>query len=433
MYTNPLLKLKVLSSNKKNILTIITILLVFVSCTTNKKTEPILKNSINFDHFNHLYKEIDFNGKKAGIVHIYSEYPDYKFEIEPKEGFACVDDVARALVLLSKYLKENKKDEEAFANLKKLTEFVLQMQHENGYFNNFIWNDLSINKTYKTSVAELNWWSFRALWGLESAYNLLKSDADLANRIEAASEKLLVNIKRELPIINLKTEIVETIEVPTWLPQKYASDQSALLILGLLKNYKRTADNDIKLLIDALAKGIMLMQKGDANNYPYGAFLSWQNLWHSWGNNQAYALLKAGQQFDNQKYIDSALKEIDNFYPYLLKNGFAEAFWIKKNDDDSYSEIKRNQYPQIAYGLRPMVWATSEAYHYSKKESYLKLAKELEMWLYGQNDALGKMYNPITGIFFDGIKSKEEISKNSGAESTIEGLMILLETKKLKN
>ncbi len=37
----------------------------------------------------------------AGIVHIYSEYPDYSYNIEPKEGFACVDDVARAVVLLA--------------------------------------------------------------------------------------------------------------------------------------------------------------------------------------------------------------------------------------------------------------------------------------------------------------------------------------------
>ncbi len=432
MYINQLLKRSVLFKNKKNILTIIIILLTFVSCTKNKKAVPVLNDNVNFDHFNHLYKEIDFNGKKAGIVHIYSEYPDYEFEIEPKEGFTCVDDVARAIVMLSEYLKENKKDGEAFDKLKKLTEFVLQMQHENGYFNNFIWNDLSINTTYKTSVAELNWWSFRALWGLESAYDLLKSDKDFASRIETALEKVLVNIKRELPIINLKTEIIETIEVPTWLPQKYASDQSALLILGLLKNYERTADNDIKLLIDALAKGIMLMQKGDADSYPYGAFLSWQNLWHAWGNNQAYALLKAGQQFNDQAYIDSALKEIDNFYPYVLENGFAEAFWIKKIEDNSYTEIKRNQYPQIVYGLRPMVWATSEAYHYSKKEKYLILTKELGSWLSGNNAAKGNMYDSATGIYFDGIKSKDKISKNSGAESTIEGLMILLKTKKLK-
>ncbi|MCF6295121.1 MAG: hypothetical protein L3J25_05480 [Flavobacteriaceae bacterium] len=422
-----------LFKNLKNILFTIIILLCFVSCTKNKEAKLALKDNINFSHFNHLYKEIDFNGKEVGIVHIYSEYPDYEFEIEPNEGFTCVDDVARAVVMLSKYLKQNEKDDEAFNKLRKLTEFVLQMQNENGYFNNFIWNDLSINTTYKTSVAELNWWSFRALWALESAYPLLrKSNKDLANRIALASKKLLVNIKRDIPINNLKVEIVETIEVPTWLPQKYASDQSALLILGLLKNYERTADEEIKLLIDSLAKGIMIMQKGDAKNYPYGAFLSWQNLWHAWGNIQAYALLKAGQKFNNQIYIDSALKEIDNFHPYLLQNGFAEAFWIEKTEENSYSEIKRNDYPQIAYGLRPMVWAASEAYQYTNNEKYLKLALDLESWLSGTNDAKTVIYNPETGICFDGIINKEEISKNSGAESTIESILILLEIKKLK-
>ena len=401
------------------------------SCSEKKERKPVLTDSINLDHFNHLFKEIELNGKDVGIVHIYSKYPNYDFEIEPNEGFTCVDDVARAIVMLSKYLEENENDTQVLNKMKLLCEFVLQMQNENGYFNNFIWNDLSINKTYKTSVAELNWWSFRALWGLESAYSLLKSDKNLANRIVLASEKLLINIKRDIPVTNLKVEIVETIEVPTWLPQKQASDQSALLIIGLLKNYERTADNDIKLLIDALAKGIMVMQKGDADNYPYGAFMSWQNLWHAWGNGQAYALLKAGQKFNNQAYIDSALKEIDDFYPYLLGNGFAEAFWIQKTAQNKYSEIKRNSYPQIAYGLRQMIWATSEAYHYSKDDKYLKLSKELESWLSGNNDAKTRMHNPETGICFDGIKRKDEVNKNSGAESTIESLLILLEIKKL--
>jgi hypothetical protein len=242
---------------------------------------------------------------------------------------------------------------------------------------------------------------------------------------------LIANIKRDIPITNSKKEFIENIEVPTWLPQKYASDQSALLILGLLKNYERTSDDDIKSLINLLAQGILIMQKGNSKNYPYGAFMSWQNLWHAWGNNQAYALLKAGQKFKNQIYIESALKEIDNFYPYLLKNGFAEAFWIKKTKDNSFIEIKRNKYPQITYGLRPMIWASSEAYYYTKNRKYINLAKELEFWLFGQNDAKEIMYDPKTGICFDGIKSKKEINKNSGAESTIESLMILLEMKKL--
>lgn len=417
---------------KNTIVFTIIIFLCLASCREKQETNLVISNKVNLDHFNHLYKEINFNGKDVGIVHIYSEYPDYKFEIEPKEGFTCVDDVARAMVMLSKYLEENASDEVALDKLIKLTEFVLQMQHENGYFNNFIWNDLSINTTYKTSVAELNWWSFRALWGLESAYPFLRLNKDLENKIKLASQKLLNNIKRDIPITNLQTELVETIEVPTWLPQKYAADQSALLILGLLKNYERTADNDIKLLVDNLANGIMIMQKGDADNYPYGAFMSWQNLWHAWGNNQAYALMLAGQKFNNQNYIDSALKEINNFYPYLLENGFAESFWIQKTSDNIYSEVKRNNYPQITYGLRPMIWATSEAYNYSNNKKYLNLAKEMELWLYGDNDAQGIMYDPATGICFDGIKSKEEISKNSGAESTIESLMVLLEMKKLK-
>jgi len=79
-----------------------------------------------------------------------------------------------------------------------------------------------------------------------------------------------------------------------------------------------------------------------------------------------------------------------------------------------------------------MIWAASEAYKYSKNEKYLKLATELELWLYGQNDAKKVMYNSATGICFDGIISSNETNKNSGAESTIESLLIMLEIKKLK-
>ena len=431
MLIRHLIKPDTLYKLKNSILFSVIILFCLASCLDKKETKSAITDSVNLDHFNHLYKEIELKGKEVAIVHIYSEYPNYDFEIEPNEGFTCVDDVARAIVMLSKYLETNENDIEVLNKIKLLTEFVLQMQNDNSYFNNFIWNDLSINTSYKTSVAELNWWSFRALWGLESAYDALKTDTDISNRIAAALEKLLVNIKIDIPINKQDVEIIETLEVPTWLPQKYASDQSALLILGLLKNYERTSDKEIKLLIDALVKGIMVMQKGDAANYPYGAFMSWQNLWHAWGNGQSYALLKAGQKFNNQDYIDSALKEIDNFYPYLLENGFAEAFWIQKTEENKYIETRRNSYPQITYGLRPMIWAASEAYNYSKDKKYLQLINELESWLSGNNDAKTVIYNPETGICFDGIKSEEEVSRNSGAESTIESLLIMLEMQKL--
>lgn len=437
---------------KKYIAFIVIGLLIFSSCSKSEEpvsnapvtneiivpqisqeyvSDPLVNESINFSHFNHLYKEIDFKGKKVGLIHIYSKYPNYVFDIEPNEGFTCVDDVSRAIVMLSKYLEVFGNDEAALEKLKNLTEFVLQMQNENGYFNNFIWNNLTINTTYKTSVAQLDWWSLRALWGLESAYPFLKSDQEIAGSIELATQKLIVNIKRDLPITSLNTEFINAIEFPTWLIGKHASDQSALLILGLLKNYERTADGDAKLMIDALAKGMMVMQKGDADNYPYGAFLSWENMWHAWGNSQAFALLKAGTMFNNQEYIDSALMEIDNFYPKLLENGFAEAFWVQKTGD-VFTETERNVYPQIAYGLRPMVWAASEAHKYSNDEKHLTLANDLNLWLLGKNDANEAIYNANNGVCFDGVVGLNQVNRNSGAESTIESLLILLEMEKLK-
>lgn len=437
---------------KKSIYFLFGVLIIFNSCNKSEESAskvpdkiddttdeisqeyvpvPLVNDVINFSHFNHLYKEIDFKGKRVGIVHIYSKYPSYTFDIEPNEGFTCVDDVARAIVMLSKYIEVFGTNEIVLEKMNNLTEFVLQMQHENGYFNNFLWDNLAINTTYKTSIAQLDWWSLRALWALESAYPYLKSNQEMAGSIEKATQKLLVNIKKDIPVNNLNTTFINSIEFPTWLIGKHASDQSALLMLGLLKNYERTNDGDIKLLIDGLAKGIMVMQKGDANNYPYGAFLSWENMWHAWGNSQAFALIKAGIKFNNQEYIASALKEIDNFYPKLLINGFAEAFWIEKKGDN-YTEIDRNVYPQIAYGFRPMVWATAEAYKYSNNEKHLLLTKELNSWLLGENDAKKSIYNPLNGVCFDGVIGLNEVNKNSGAESTIESLLILLEMEKIK-
>ncbi|GJM35205.1 MAG: hypothetical protein DHS20C18_42060 [Saprospiraceae bacterium] len=384
-------------------------------------------NTVNLQHFNHLYKEINIDDDTMGIVHIYSEYPDYDYAIEPSEGFTCVDDVARAIVMLSAYYETGADTKEALRKLKMLVRFILYMQNDNGYFNNFLWNDFTINTTYKTSVAELNWWSLRALWALETSLPLISADEDLYDQIKAGIAKLIVNIKRDLGGQELIVETTNTLGLPTWLPQQYAADQAAVLVLGLLPYQARTGDPETKTLIDNMAKGLLLMQKGGETQYPYGVFLSWQNLWHAWGNSQAYALLKAGQQFNNEDYIKSALTEVDHFYPYLLKNGFAEAFWVEQ-EKDHFIETKRNPFPQIAYGIRPMVWAATEAYQITHQEKYLDLAKALKSWFSGNNVANTVMYDASTGRVYDGIISSQGVNKNSGAESTIECLLTLLKT-----
>ncbi|PHZ85091.1 hypothetical protein [Paremcibacter congregatus] len=382
--------------------------------------EPL---QFNLDHFNHLYAPLEINGTKMAVVNIYSEYPDYHFAIEPAEGFACVDDVARAIVMLAGYLKTHP-NKAILKKMKMLIEFILYMQNDNGYFNNFIWHDLSINTGYKTSVAEMNWWSFRALWSLEVAYGLVSSDVDLVNRIAASIDRLMVNLKRDLPLGEQIAEIKNTIWVASWLPQKFAADQAAVAIMGLLPHYVRQKDGRVLDMINALAKGIMQMQKGGKGVYPYGMFLSWENEWHAWGNSQAYALLLAGQQLKHPEYIESALREVDYFYPYLLKNGLVESLSIRR-DEAGYSEIHKRHFPQIAYGIRPMVYAAAEAYQATQDKKYLVLQAKLTSWFTGDNIARRAMYDQATGRTYDAINSAVKINMNSGAESTIEGLLVL--------
>ncbi len=67
------------------------------------------------------------------IIHIYSDHPDYKWAWEAHEGIACVDDVARAVIFYCRYYILTK-DKVYLKKSLELTEFLLYMQAENGYF-----------------------------------------------------------------------------------------------------------------------------------------------------------------------------------------------------------------------------------------------------------------------------------------------------------
>jgi hypothetical protein len=402
---------------------LLTLLLACVAPGIENVTAQPSTSYVNLDHFDHLYTEISLDDKTVGVVRIYSVYPDYDYAIEPAEGFTCVDDAARAIVMLSQ-IPESGRDEEVIRRINMLVEFLLHMQHKNGYFNNFLWSDYSINRVYKTSVAELNWWSLRALWALETALPILRSDADLVARIDTAIAHLVGSIKNDVPVTSSETVVVKSIELPNWLPHKYAADQAAVLIMGLLPYYLRTGDDEAPAIIHAMARGIITMQKGDADNYPYGMFLSWENSWHAWGNSQSYALLLAGQVLNTPEYIQSALEEIDYFYPYLLASGFAKAISIKATEH-GYSELERTRYPQIAYGIRPMVYAAAEAYRVTGRQEHLELARKIALWFVSDNDVGKPMYSQLNGMTYDGIVSGDRINLDSGAESTIEGLMVI--------
>jgi len=379
---------------------------------------------VNKSHLDYLYEEINIDGKEMAIIHIYSNAPDYKYVGDDDEGYACIDDAARAAIFYLEYFKAYK-DSSSLDKLNKLIEFVLYMQSENGFFYNFMWEDHSINKTFRTSLAEPNWWSWRALWALMEDYKYFgNSNSERANTVKTSIEKIIKAIKKNIPKEKGKV-LIDGIEFPDWLPGNYASDQSALLVLCLSDYYKISADKGILDYLQSLVEGIMMMQLQNIECEFNGAFLSWQNTWHGWGNLQSYALLKAYQVLKEDKIKTNVLFELDNFYERLIEIGFLSYFKVQR-DHNKYEIVESSKFSQIAYCLSPMIFALLEAYNITLDSSYAKNAGKIAQWFNGRNPTSTVMYNPQNGIFYDGIENENLINKNSGAESTIEGLMSLL-------
>ncbi len=379
---------------------------------------------VNTAHLDKLYTPVTFpDNINAAGVYVYSEYPDYHLVEATGEGFTCVDDVARAALV---YLRSNKisTDSVVQSKLYNLIQFILEMQSSNGYFYNFLFTGNTINTSGVTSTNNANWWSWRALQALTEAAPFIKNNnASLYTKMNLSISKLIAQIKVDLVGLPKTTTTVSGITIPQWLPAGSGTDQSAVLILGLINYCSTTSDNTITSFIGKLSDGIALMQQGDSANFPYSAFLSWENTWHAYGNVQAYALMKSGIFLKNTQYTLQAMLEVDNYYTWLLQNGYQSSFSITDSSGINLV-LTENSYDQIAYGIEPMVFAASEAYFETGQIKYADYAGHLAAWFFGANESGTEMYDSLTGICFDALTANGP-NLNSGAESTIEALLSL--------
>ena len=405
------------------------IICMAVTCKKQSSGTPVIPpkdtSLVNLSHLNYLYVPVTFpDGTNAAGVWIYADAPNYNLTPASGEGYTCVDDVSRAALV---YLRNSKFSSDTIIQSKafKLINFLLEMQSSNGYFYNFLLTGNQINTSGATSINNPEWWSWRALQALTEGSTLVKpKNAQLAGKMDDAVNKLVAVIKTDLVNLPQTTKIVSGITVPQWLPAGSGTDQSALLILGLIPYCTSTNDAIMTAYVKKLADGIALMQQGDATHFPYSAFLSWENTWHAYGNDQAYSLLKAGVFLNDTKYTSAGLSEVDNFYPWLLQNGFKASF-VVANSGSGVQLSSELSYDQIAYGIRPMVFAAIEAYKVTGLPKYADIAGHLSAWFLGANDASQNMYSVTTGRGYDGLSSTTNINVNSGAESTIEALLTM--------
>lgn len=392
--------------------------LLLVSCRSASTPQSL----VNFSHLKHLTERIAFFGDSVDIIHVYANFPSYDW-VDAKEsgteGIACVDDAARAAVVYLRHY-EHSGQPQSLEAAKALLRFIRHMETDDGMFYNFVLGDHSINRDGKTSFKSFGWWAARGVWAMSTGYRLLKTSDP------AFAELLRSGVERTFPHIDTlahrygESEQTGGYGVPRWLLYESASDATSELFLGLTEYYTATNDPRVKEFLGKFAAGFMLMQDGDPATSPYGLHRSWRTIWHMWGNGQTQGLASAGKALGDTNFIRSAEREAQGFYSRLLIHGFMKEFDMLKPEG-------REEYDQIAYGVRPMAVGLLRLYDATKKEVYLRMAGLSASWLFGNNAARTPMYDPSTGRCFDGIRDSSTINRNSGAESTIEALGTLAE------
>lgn len=401
---------------------IILSLLAFLNVKCSKDIKETESSIINTKHLQHLYQEIEIDDNKMGTIWIYCNAPEYQVLTDDDEGYTCVDDVARTLVFFCRQYQNNP-SEYNLNKIESFSQFVLYMKADNGYYYNFLFPNNQINSTHQNSIPIASFWTWRAYWALSELClieqpELEQVQQEAREQLDSLTQK--INILFQNPAAQIE---VEGLIMSKWM-EDYGGDQLSVILLGLTNYYKLNPQQEVKDLVENLGDAIISVQYGNVDAFPHHAFLSWKNIWHAWGSAQSYALLKAGNELNIPRFVSSALKEVDHFYSHYHQENYFHEFTIRMNAD-SIQTYNFKKFPQIAYGISPMILASMEAYHITESEKYAIQAGQLGTWFYGKNPAKQVMYSSATGRTYDGINNENSVNFNSGAESTIECLLSL--------
>ena len=168
-----------------------------------------------------------------------------------------------------------------------------------------------------------------------------------------------------------------------------------------------------------LAAGIAEMGGGNREVWPYGAVLPWalsRSLWHAWGAQMPSALAEASTTLHDGRLLTPAVADAAAFTPRLLTATGPINGWLPAPIDGS----------QIAYGADARVQGLLSVSRAAHSAGLRQLAGVAAGWFFGQNPAGAVMYNPRTGATNDGVNGDGTVNLNSGAESTIHGLLTML-------
>jgi len=365
--------------------------------------------AVRLDHLNHLSLDAVVKGRPVRVVSLYAEAPDYRLTGSPArdgfEGIASLDDAARASVV---YLREY----EATGDVRdrdeavRLLGFVTAMEQGDGEFVNFIDSAGRLNLNAPSSRKSMSYWAARSIWALGEAVRVLgPNDSTLLMSMRPVLDRAVERMGREIDAGRLIGGSTT------------ATAEALLGLLALQRGEPQTAETSLAMrTADLLAA----RSAGTGTAAPWGAYVDAPGApWHAWGARSTEALAIAAQNMGRMNHLAAAVKEANGLWGRFLLAGQIPAA-VAPDGTPTW-------YPQIAYGIGPIVEGYLALADLTGQRRYAVFAGLAASWLVGDNPARVTMYDEKSGRTFDGLDgpSSDKLNRNSGAESTIEALLAL--------
>jgi hypothetical protein len=292
------------------------------------------------------------------------------------EGVACLDDAARGAVLYSEIWRRHRFDW-ARTEAEGLLRFTCAMQMSDGAFVNFIgdWDGRRQLDT-PTSRPGDGPWHARAMHALACGLSAFGDDR-FAGTFKAGLELL----DRPTPYLDVR----------------------AVAVLAALEFWQTTAIRHVAERALVWADEIMAARIGDVLPDRAGD----TNI-HLWGHLQEAALARTGMEFGRDDLVQAAARSADAVLAPAVQLAFPGP---RSLPFDVSSTVA---------GLDALAAATEDA-------RYAELAALARAWFDGRNAAGKPVYDRVRGCVFDGIDC-DSVSRNSGAESNIEGGLALMDS-----
>ena len=388
-------------------------LLALAGCARTPVADPDTQGTpplrLSLEHLRHLGIDVVVRGTPVRAVALYAEAPHYEPSGSPArdgyEGIASVDDAARAAVVHLRAFESTGSAPDRVEALGLLA-FVVAMEQGDGEFLNFIDVSGTPNRVAPSSRKSMSFWAARGIWAMGEAVRVLGARDSLA-------------LRTMRPVLGRAvTRAERDVRAGRLIGGSATATSEALL--GLLAMQRAEPTPALAALATRTAELLVPLSTGNADLAPWGARLDRPDVnWHAWGGRSVEALATAAVVLGRPDFAKAAQREADALWGRFVLAGRIPAA-ITPNGTTTW-------YPQIAYGVGPVVEGFLALADATGERRYAVFAGLTAGWFVGANAARVRMYDERTGRSFDGIDGPDpvKLNRNAGAESTIESLLAL--------